>query len=51
MIQDSCSHVIQVICGPLGECDSMKTETLGLLMALQELTKMKACKTIIEDDS
>lgn len=51
VIQNSCGHVVRVICGPLEECDSIKAETLGLLMGLRELNKMNVHGTIVEGDS
>lgn len=41
------SQIILVICGPISNCDSIEVETMGLLMGLRELTKMKACGSLL----
>lgn len=39
------------MCGPLGSCDSIKAETMVLLMGLRELRNMEAQNCIVEGDS
>jgi len=37
--------------GPLGSCDALKAEILGLLMGLRYFYNLDAFKVIIEGDS
>lgn len=48
---DPRSQIIWVICGLVGSYDSTKDETIGLLMGLRELKKMRDCGSIVEGDS
>lgn len=50
MICDHNSTVIQVICGPLGVCNSIKTEVVGLPKGLRELHKLGLNECLVEGE-
>lgn len=51
VICDHNGNICKVCCGPLEECNSTKSETMGMLMGLRELSKMRVTGAIIESDS
>lgn len=51
VIRDCNGTIIQAICGPLGVCNSLKAEALGLLFGLHELKPMGVMACCVLGDS
>lgn len=48
VIWDHNGDICKVCCGPLEECNSTKAKTMGMLMGIRELKRMKVTRAIIE---
>lgn len=51
ILRVSRSVIVWVSCSPLGVCDLIKAEAMGLLMGLRELRKMGLIGCFVEGDS
>lgn len=51
VVRDSNGVVIQAYAGPLGSCNALKVEIMGLLMGIRALCNLNASKSLIEGDS
>lgn len=51
IIRDWTRKVLHVVCGRIGNCDSLKVETEALLTGLWKLKRIKDRESVVEGDS